>query len=226
MNTVFYNIPLLVNTFVSNARYMYELLLASLSISVLHATIPNHWLPIVAIGRKSAWTAGKTVRITVLAGSAHALSTIMIGLVLSLVGWRLAGWVELFTRVAAPSMLIVLGLIFIWRHYYHRHFHLHGQIQGELPERQLILALSLAMFLSPCLEIGAFFLVAGTMGYQVVFSLSLLYFITTVGGMAVWVWLVWRGLSRTNWHALEHNAGIISGVILVLSGIWGLMGLG
>jgi hypothetical protein len=64
------------------------------------------------------------------------------------------------------------------------------------------------------------------MGYQVVFSLSLLYFITTVGGMAVWVWVVWRGLSRTNWHALEHNAGIISGVILVLSGIWGLMGLG
>lgn len=205
---------------------MYELLLASLGISLLHATIPNHWLPIVAIGRRSGWTAGKTVRITVLAGSAHALSTILIGLGLSLVGWRMAAWVEIFSRVAAPLMLIGLGLVFIWRHYFHRHFHLHGAIQEQLNERQLIVALALAMFLSPCLEIGAFFLVAGTHGASAVLALCTLYFLTTVGGMAVWVWLVWRGLALSNWHALEHNAGIISGAVLVFSGLWGLFGPG
>jgi len=205
---------------------MYELLLASLSISLLHATIPNHWLPIIAIGRRTGWTAGKTVRITVLAGSAHALSTILIGLLLSLVGWQLADWVEIFSRYVAPMVLIGLGLVFIYRHYFHQHFHLHGEIKGQLNEHQLIMALALAMFLSPCLEIGAFFLLAGTHGMSAVFALSGLYFLTTVGGMAVWVWLVWRGLSLSNWHALEHNAGIISGVVLVLSGIWGLLGLG
>jgi nickel/cobalt exporter len=203
---------------------MYELLLASLSISLLHAAIPNHWLPIVAIGKRSGWTAGKTVRITVLAGSAHALSTILIGLALSLIGWRMTAWVEVFSQVAAPALLIGLGLVFIWRHYFHRHFHLHGEIKGQLNERQLIVALALAMFLSPCLEIGAFFLLAGTHGFAAVMALSGLYFITTVGGMAVWVLLVWRGLAMSNWHALEHNAGIISGVVLILSGIWGLLG--
>jgi nickel/cobalt transporter (NicO) family protein len=205
---------------------MYELLLASLSISLLHAAIPNHWLPIVAIGRKSGWTTGKTVRITMLAGSAHALSTILIGLGVSLIGWRLGAWVEVFSHVLAPLLLIGLGLLFIYRHYFHRHFHLHGEIKGELSERQLIIALATAMFLSPCLEIGAFFLMAGTYGASAVFALSGLYFITTVGGMAVWVWLVWHGLRLSNWHALEHNAGIISGVVLVLSGIWGLIGWG
>ncbi len=203
---------------------MYELLLSGLSISLLHAAIPNHWLPIIAIGKRSNWTAGKTVRITVLAGSAHALSTILIGLGLSLVGWQMAAWVTIFSQVAAPVLLIGLGLVFIYRHYFHQHFHLHGEIKGQLNEHQLIMALATAMFLSPCLEIGAFFLLAGTHGLSAVIALSGLYFITTVGGMAVWVWLVWRGLSLTNWHTLEHNAGIISGVVLILSGLWGLFG--
>lgn len=205
---------------------MYELLLASLSISLLHATIPNHWLPIVAIGRKSAWSAAKTVRITLLAGSAHALSTILIGLALSLLGWRLADWVDIFSRVVAPLLLIGMGLLFIYRHYFHRHFHLHGQIEDQLSERKLVTALALAMFLSPCLEIEAFFLMAGAHGFDAVMVMSGLYFLTTVGGMAVWVWLVWHGLRLSNWHSLEHNAGIISGVVLVLSGLWGLSGWG
>lgn len=203
---------------------MYELLLASLSISLLHAAIPNHWLPIIAIGKRSGWTATKTVRITVLAGSAHALSTILIGIGLGLVGWQMADWVEIFSRIAAPILLIVLGSVFIWRHYFHQHFHLHGEIKVQENERQLIIALALAMFFSPCLEIGAFFLLAGTHGFFAVIALSGLYFITTVGGMAVWVWLVWRGLKLSNWHTLEHNAGIISGAVLVLSGLWGLLG--
>ncbi len=203
---------------------MYELLLASLGISLLHAAIPNHWLPIVAIGRRSQWTAAKTVRITVLAGSAHALSTILIGVGLSLLGWQMADWVEIFSNIVGPLILIGLGLVFIWRHYFHQHFHLHAEIQAKLSERKLILALATAMFLSPCLEIGAFFLLAGTHGFSAVLALSGVYFVTTVGGMAVWVWLVWRGLKLRNWHALEHNAGIISGVVLVLSGLWGLFG--
>lgn len=202
---------------------MYELLLASLSISLLHAAIPNHWLPIVAIGKKSGWTAGKTLRITVLAGSAHALSSILIGLGLSILGWGLSGWVSFFSKVAAPLLLMGLGLLFIWRHYFHQHFHLHGEIKGQLNEKQVIIALAVAMFFSPCLEIGAFFLLAGTHGLSAVLALSGLYFLTTVGGMAVWVWFVWRGLSLSNWHALEHNAGIISGVVLFFSGIWGLV---
>lgn len=199
-----------------------DLFLSSLAISLLHAAIPNHWLPIVAIGKRARWTAAKTSRITLLAGAAHALSTVFIGLALSLAGWQLAAWAQAFMRFAAPLLLVALGAVFIWRHYYHQHFHLHGEVPEQLPESQLIAALAMAMFFSPCLEIGAFFLVAGTHGIEAVFSLSAIYAVTTIGGMVVWVQLVWRGLSLANWHALEHNAGIISGAVLVLSGLWGL----
>lgn len=200
-----------------------DLLLGSLALSLLHAAIPNHWLPIVAIGKRLGWTARKASRITLLAGSAHALSTVLIGLLVSAAGWQLSAFAETFMETAAPLLLILLGAIFIWRHYYHRHFHLHGQLPIQLPEKQLVVALASAMFLSPCLEIGAFFLVAGTHGTWAVFSLSALYTITTVGGMVVWVQLVWHGLTLANWHTLEHYAGIISGVVLILAGVLGFL---
>lgn len=71
-----------------------DLLFGSLALSLLHAAIPNHWLPIVAIGKQSGWSAAKTSRITLLAGSAHALSTVLIGSLLSVAGWQLATWAE------------------------------------------------------------------------------------------------------------------------------------
>jgi hypothetical protein len=37
--------------------------------------------------------------------------------------------------------------------------------------------------------------------------------------MVVWVWLAQHGLHRLNWHRWEHNAGIITGITLVVSGI-------
>lgn len=202
---------------------MYDLLFASLTISLLHATIPSHWLPVVAVGRQSGWSAWKTARITMLAGSAHALSTVLIGLILSLLGWKIGAGLASFTRYAAPALLIALGVVFIWRHYYHRHFHIHKKLQDGLSERQLIFTLALAMFLSPCLEIGGFFLLAGAQGLGAVLVLSGFYFVTTVLGMTVWVWLVWQGLRLSNWHALEHYAGIISGAVLVLTGLWMLV---
>ncbi len=75
------------------------------------------------------------------------------------------------------------------------------------------------MFFSPCFEIEAYFLVAGAEGWWLVAILAALYTIVTVSGMVIWVRLAYRGLLKMNWHSLEHNAGIITGVTLILSGI-------
>ena len=59
---------------------MYSLIIGSLLISLLHAVIPNHWLPILAIGKKEGWSLAETSRITFIAGMAHVVSTVIIGL--------------------------------------------------------------------------------------------------------------------------------------------------
>ncbi len=81
------------------------------------------------------------------------------------------------------------------------------------------MALVIAMFLSPCMEIEAYFLLAGTKGIWAVLLIAGLYLLISVSGMVLWVRLAYKGLLKLNWHSLEHNAGIITGWTLVITGI-------
>ena len=88
-----------------------------------------------------------------------------------------------------------------------------------MPKNKIIIGLTVAMFFSPCFEIEAYFLMAGTYGWSNILFLAVLYTVVTVTGMVVWVRLAYTGLFNLNWHALEHNAGIITGITLMLTGV-------
>lgn len=197
---------------------MITLLAGSLTLSVLHALIPNHWLPVLAIAKKESWSIQKTAKVTFIAGLSHALSTVLIGVIIGVVGIRLAASIEYFTAYVAPSVLVALGIFFIYQHHTHKHFHLHRHAE-IVSDNKVIFSLVVAMFFSPCFEIEAYFLMAGASGWWLVSAIALLYTIVTVGGMVIWVSVTYKGLLKLNWHTIEHNAGIITGVTLVLTGI-------
>ena len=104
---------------------MYSIIVGSVLLSLLHAVIPNHWLPVLAIGKKENWTLREVTEVTFLSGLAHALSTIVIGIIIGYIGLQLAENVRYFTHVVAPVILVILGLFFIYQHHRHKHFHLH-----------------------------------------------------------------------------------------------------
>lgn len=204
------------NTFADN---MYSILTGSVIISLLHAVIPNHWLPVIAIGRREQWTMQEVSRVTLLAALSHALSTVVLGILLGFMGKSLSGISE-FTHIAAPVILILMGIFFSYRHHKHKHFHLHEEeVRQKHTKNRIILALSAAMFFSPCMEIEAYFLLAGAESTWLLFSLALLYTLITTTGMLLLVRLAYKGLLKLNWHTLEHNAGMITGVTLILTGI-------
>lgn len=197
---------------------MYSILTGSIVISLLHAVIPNHWLPVIAIGKREHWTLKEVTNITLLAALAHAFSTVALGILLGVLGKSLAG-IDEFTHLAAPVILIVMGLIFAWRHHKHKHFHLADGVKQKHSKKRIVIALSVAMFFSPCMEIEAYFLLAGAESTWLLWSMALLYTVITTTGMLLLVRLAYRGLLKLNWHALEHNAGIITGITLILTGI-------
>ena len=197
---------------------MITLITGSLILSILHGMIPNHWLPVLAIGQKEKWDLSETLRVTAITGLSHAASTVLIGILLALIGAQLAGAMENFTSYIAPALLVALGGFYVYQHSRHHHFHMHGHPE-QVSKNRLIFSLVLAMFFSPCFEIEAYFLLAGAEGWWLVTILAILYTVVTVGGMVLWVRLAYKGLLRMNWHSLEHNAGIITGVTLILSGI-------
>lgn len=198
---------------------MYSIFIGSLLLSLLHAVIPNHWLPVLAIGKKDNWTLQEVTKVTFISGLAHALSTIVIGIILGFLGLQLASKIQYFTHFIAPAVLILLGIFFIYQHHRHKHFHLHQVSKLSLSKTKIIMALVVAMFLSPCLEIEAYFLMAGTKGWWAVATIAALYLTISVTGMVVWVRLVYKGMLKLNWHTLEHKAGIITGWTLIITGI-------
>jgi putative Mn2+ efflux pump MntP len=198
---------------------MISILIGSFLISILHALIPNHWLPVVAIGRKEGWSLAETSRITFIAGVAHVVSTILIGVFLGLIGGELARHIDQFTHVVAPSILVLMGFYFVREHYKHHHFHLDKKAIEKKTKQSIITSLVIAMFLSPCMEIEAYFLLAGSEGWHFMTAIAALYCVITITGMLIWVRIVYKGLLKLNWHKWEHNAGIITGVILIVTGV-------
>ncbi len=198
---------------------MYSIIIGSLLLSLLHAVIPNHWLPVLAIGRKDNWSLQEVTKVTFLSGLAHAFSTIVIGVILGFLGLQLANKIQYFTHFISPAILILLGAFFIYQHHRHKHFHLHHTPEPSLSKNKIIIALVVAMFLSPCMEIEAYFLLAGAYGLWAVISIAGLYLTISVSGMVLWVRLAYKGILKLNWHTLEHKSGIITGLTLVITGI-------
>lgn len=198
---------------------MYSIITGSLIISLLHAVIPNHWLPVIAIGKKEQWSLREVTFVTFISAVAHGTSTVIIGIILGFLGARLGSRLEAFTSIAAPLILITIGAMFIYRHYRHKHFHVDPDIKKRKSKKSIIIALVVAMFFSPCMEIEAYFLLAGAYAGWLVLFISVLYLVITTVGMVLLVRFAYKGLLKLNWHTLEHNAGIITGLTLVITGI-------
>ncbi|HSN09984.1 MAG TPA: hypothetical protein VLS85_13170 [Hanamia sp.] len=162
---------------------------------------------------------GEVTQVTFISAIAHGLSTVVIGFALGFIGAQLAAKIEDFTHYIAPVILIGLGLLFIYRHHNHQHFRISENIKKKKSKKTIIIALVLAMFLSPCMEIEAYFLLAGTQAAWLIWFIAALYLIITTGGMLLLVRFAYIGVLKLNWHTLEHNAGIITGVTLVATGI-------
>lgn len=194
---------------------MFTIIAGGALLSIFHALIPSHWLPILAIGKKEGWQPQKVLGVTLVVGTAHVLSTVLVGIVFATLGGVLSARLESVTHWIMPLVLVVWGGYYIYAHYFHHHFHLHEQRS----EWGVVASLALSMFFSPCLEIEGYFLAAGPYGWGFVWLLSMVYGAISIIGMITWVWLAQHGLDRLNWHSWEHNAGIITGLTLVASGL-------
>ena len=205
---------------------MSQIFIGSLILSIIHALIPNHWLPLIAVGKTEKWTHSQTLWATVITGVAHTLSTIIIGIIVGLIGYKLAMKYAVISETIAPAILIGLGLIYIFRVFRSSNHHSHDMKPvitepGKTKSRwvAILTSLSIAMFLTPCIEIEAYYFQAGTIGWIGIFIVSTVYLVTTVVIMLLLVYLGMKGVKTFKSHFLEHHEKGITGVVLVALGI-------
>ncbi len=200
---------------------MPEIVIGAFLLSIVHAAIPNHWLPLVAVSRSENWRTPETIGITAITGVAHTLSTILIGLIIGWLGFELASRFEAVASIAAPVVLAGMGVYYIlsdFRKSRHHHHHASIETKKHTKKTALIATLALAMFLSPCIEIEAYYFHAGTHGWIGVLAVSLIYLVITVVGMMLLVGLGTVGARKFRFHFLEHHEGLLTGLILLAAG--------
>ena len=200
-----------------------QVLLGSFLLSVVHACIPNHWVPLVAIGRAERWDRSEALLFTAVVGAAHASSTILIGILVGLLGYELSARHSAITSIAAPAMLIALGIIYlVWdlaaRHRHRHHFEKAGR-GDKTSKLSLVVSLSAAMFFSPCIELEAYYFSAGSLGWSGILLISSVYLVVTVLGMVVLVDLGLRGAQRIRSRFLEHHEKRVTGFLLLALGV-------
>jgi nickel/cobalt exporter len=197
---------------------MLELLTGTLLLSLLHAAIPNHWAPVLAVARAERWPLRRAVGLTAVAGLAHVLSTVLLGLVLGLLGWRLSNQFAQVASWAAPVLLIGIGLLYALSGPGHAH---PDPATSSRRGKHFVLGLALTMFLAPCLEVQTFFLTAGTRGPVILALLMAVYLVASVAAMCALVAVAFRGLHRLPLASVARYERRLTGAVLVGVGIAG-----
>lgn len=202
-----------------------QILVGSILLSLIHASIPNHWMPLIAIAKTEKWNVRDTLSVTTITGIAHTLSTIMIGIIVGILGYKLSSTYQFITKIAAPLILITLGLIYIIldrkqnQHHHHHHINTDGLIHKKTKGKAAIITtLAIGMFFSPCIEIEAYYFTASSIGWLGIITVSVIYFFITIIGMLLLVFLGTKGLEKLNFHFMEHHEKFVSGVTLVILG--------
>jgi nickel/cobalt transporter (NicO) family protein len=205
---------------------MYQIFIGSLVLSLIHASIPNHWIPLITIGKTEKWSQRQTILATIITGFAHTLSTVIVGIVVGLIGFRLSSKYGLISDIIAPSILLCLGVVYLLHDFRGSHLHEHGHshqpaspASGKDKWSVILTTLSIAMFLTPCVEIEAYYFQAGIKGWDGIFIVSIVYTLTTVLTMLILVYLGMKGINRFKSHFLEHHEKGITGAVLIALGL-------
>ncbi len=194
------------------------LLIGAIAISILHAALPNHWLPFVLVGRAQRWEDSRIMRISFLAGTGHVVMTGVFGLIAALVGGYVLASLDLLLLPVTSGILIVIGLIYVVLGYRSKKASSEGH-HHDVPDNATSLSLILMLTLSPCEAMIPVFFAASPYGLESLLFLVVVVSLVTIGAIMVLVYLTMRGYEKIHSHWLERNDRIVVGTALILLGI-------
>ncbi|MFQ6107225.1 MAG: hypothetical protein ACE5QF_06525 [Thermoplasmata archaeon] len=191
------------------------LLIGASTISVLHAALPNHWLPFVLVGNAQNWEDRKILQIALLAGGGHVLMTALLGVAVALAGTMILSSFDILLLPVTSGILIVFGLIYMILGFRREHQHHH-----DIPDKATALSLFVMLTFSPCEAMIPVFFAASLYGGSALAALVLIVAVATIGGMLLLIYLTMIGYKRIPSHWFEDNERIVIGALLMLLGLF------
>jgi cytochrome c biogenesis protein CcdA len=199
---------------------MFSIIAGTVLLAMVHALIPNHWLPLVAVARAEGWKRKEVTSITFIAALAHVTGTVALGLVLGFIGKQLQKDYGNTIYIVSSILLIVFGLIYFTVNLpHHHHSEQKDLVSYKRSKNKWILIFIVMMFLSPCLEVESLFLSAGAYGMGLVGLMAVIYALVSISGIMLLVNLGYKGVTLLPASFIEHNEKRISGMVLIVVGI-------
>lgn len=226
------------------------LLLTAASIAFLHTILgPDHYVVFAAMGKARRWSLAKTLRVTLVCGTGHVVSSIIIGGIGILLGAKLLSLVEIegVRGSLAGWSLLAFGLMyFAWglrkagRGHRHSHVHVHEDVvhdhehdhhsdHSHIHEKPGDAITPWAMFiifiLGPCEALIPLFMYpAATHSAGLVMSVAVVFGVVTLATMLAAVALTMIGLrnlpSLGRWeHAVAGASVAACGAAISLIGL-------
>jgi hypothetical protein len=186
--------------------------------ALLHAALPTHWLPFVAVGRAQGWRSVTTLSVAAAAALAHIASTALVGSLLTLAG-GVAPWITRLLPALSAVVLFGFGLWYLGRSLF-RTPALAG-VGTQAVERPRVTdaaaAWGLVGFLaaSPGEALLPVYVGAGVHGWGVVALLTLAFAAGTVLGMVSLTALALAGVERFRLQRLARFEGLALGLLLI-----------
>lgn len=204
---------------------MFHIFISSILLSVIHALIPNHWMPLIFISRSEKWEVRETIFISMITAVAHTLSTIVIGIGVGVLGYKLAVKYEYITTLVAPLVLIAIGLFYFIKDVIHHHAHDHFSSVMKLAgnKKAIITSMLVAMFFSPCLEIEGYYFTAGLQGWPGIITVSMVYLFITVAGIMLLTYAGIKSMAKFDFEFLEKHEKKITGLVLIAIGVFNFL---
>ncbi len=194
-----------------------SLLIAVLSISLLHTVMPNHWLPFAMMWKAEKWTKKKTLSICAIASLGHVAVTILLAMLVVWLGHEVFKRVESFAESLAGWVLITFGILYILFSFL-RSRHEHRKIE-ESRGKVAVYGLILMLTLSPCEAILPVFFASSPIGWNLIIILSIIFAISTFAGMLTMTYLAMVRLEKVRFSISEKHEKLISGSVVIILGI-------
>ena len=197
---------------------------STVATALVHALIPDHWLPLVLLARAQNWERRQILGVAVFAGGLHSIVSVSLGAVALWIGREAALEVGERLQLLSSGLLILFGLTYaVWAmvrggHSLHMHPRL-GDPHGE-PDRTLTgLGLGFVVGFNPCVLIIP--ILFATSAWRALWQVAVAgaFTVTTVATTSVMAWVGLSSARRPEFAFLDRYGEALSGALIAITGV-------
>ena len=214
------------------------LVLSACSTAIIHALIPDHWLPFALLARAENWSERRLLSLVGLTGVVHVLVSLVLGAALAVAGsavGRAAERIGASLETIAGALLVLFGVAYgAWAHrrearahdraaaggaepgHVHAHGHLLSRWSGHRASAWALVAI---IGISPCVLLQPILFASAAEGPGVALAAALGFALCTIATMIVVAAVARRGLERIALGFFTHWGDLLSGLIIAAIGV-------